>query len=218
MAAFAVRKETLDDMIEDSESAFVFVLLIARFCVMLVRGILWCFMFAAHIASSILSRQMEFDADKYEIGMVGSETFAKTEGEFHMMGHSFGNAIETIGGLLQKAVMIDDLPRMVQVCRTQLSADEKQKLWKSLTEARTGVFDTHPSPRSRIAAAEKQAADGMFTLERPARELFRHYDGMCRNVTQDFYRNAIGRLVNPGELEPVDRYLHLVLAKRTRVN
>lgn len=206
--------ETLDEMIEDSESALVFVLLIARFCVMLVRGVLWCFMFAAHVASSLLSRQMEFDADRYEIAMVGSETFASTEGEFHLMSHSFGKALETVAGLLRQAVMIDDVPRMVQVCRTTLDADEKRTLWESLTSATTGVFDTHPCPRARIAAAEKLAVDGQFTLQRPARELFAHYDAMCRNVTQDFYRNAVGRLINPSELEPVDRHLHLVLAKR----
>jgi Zn-dependent protease with chaperone function len=203
--------ETLDDMIEDSESAFAIVLVIARFCVTLVRGILWCFMFAAHAASSILSRQMEFDADHYEIELVGSETFAKTTGEITMIGFSYGRAMETLGSLIRKAVLIDDLPRMAQMCRTQMTAQDKQKLWKSINEETTGLFDTHPCSRQRIAAAEKIASPGLFTVEVPARELFSNYDALCRNVTQDFYRNAVGRLIDPSELESVDRHLHLVI-------
>lgn len=202
--------EMLDEAIEDSESAFGLVLMLAKVCVVCVRGILWCFMFAAHMVSSVFSRQMEFDADRYEIALVGSDVFKETGRDLQLLGASYGKALNNLVVLLNKAVLIDNLPRLVILSRQQMSSVEVAKVDKSLAEEKTGLFDSHPCTRQRSEVAERLAVGGVFTIDRPAPELFRHYDSLCKNVTQDFYRNVIGRMVDPNELKPTDNYAYLV--------
>lgn len=202
--------ELLDDAIEDSESLFVFVLLLARGCVGLVRWILWGFMVAAYTASSAFSRQMEFDADRYEIALVGSDVFISTGEELHRLGYANEKSMQALAELMQKAVLIDNIPKMIQVCRNKMTADELSMIHQAMMVAKTGLLDTHPCTRQRNEVATRIAESGVFTIDRPARELIRHYDALCVNVTNDFYRNVIGRLVDPGELQPVDSHLHVL--------
>ena len=51
------------------------ILYLARGFVWLTRRILWCLMMIGHIVSGILLRQMEFDADRHEAQLTGSDTF-----------------------------------------------------------------------------------------------------------------------------------------------
>ncbi len=203
--------EMLDEAITESETAFGLMLALASGCVGLVRWVLWGFMVAAHTASSIFSRQMEFDADRYEIALVGSEVFVTTGEELHLLNAASGHAMEGMYSLIKKAVMIDNIPRMIQLCRHKMPSDEVAKVKQAIATGKTGLLDTHPCTRERGEAAQRIGQAGVFTIDRPARELFRHYDALCSNVTQDFYRNAIGRLVNPSELQPVDQHLHVVM-------
>ena len=206
--------ESLEEMIDDSESAFGLVLMAAALCVGATRIVLWVFMVVGHAASCFLMRQMEFDADRYEVEISGSENFASTSRAMHEMGFAQHAAILGMRNLLAKAVMIDDLPKMNQLLRGQLTRNQRENLKKTLDEERTGLFDSHPCTRQRIEVAARAEAEGMFTAERPARELFRNFDALCRNVTQDFYRNAIGRMVNPNEMEPVERHIHGLISSK----
>lgn len=199
--------ELLDEAVEDSESAFGLVLMAAQLCVYVTRGVVWVFMMMGHIGSCFLMRQMEYDADQYEVHVAGTESFSSTMHALQQLGFAQHAAMIGLGDLINKAVLIDDLPKMTELMRRRLSPEQRRSIADSVFESSTGLFDSHPSPRARIAAAERIETEGMFTLERPARELFRHYDGLCRNVTQDFYRNAVGRMIDPNELEPVERHV-----------
>ncbi|MGB7329332.1 MAG: M48 family metalloprotease [Rubripirellula sp.] len=199
--------ETLDDAIEDSESVLGLIWVVARVGVSIVRGVMWVFMMVAHIGSCFLLRQMEFDADRYETFVSGSETFASTTRSMRTLGHAQHAAMIGLSGLINKAVMVDDIPKMIQILERQIPPKARAKILADIDTEQTGLLDSHPSDASRIAAAAKCEAPGIWTVERPARELFRHYDGLCQNVTQDFYRNQIGRLINPNELQPVEKHL-----------
>ena len=43
-------------------------------------------------------------------------------------------------------------------------------------QAKTGLFDTHPSDRDRIARARAETDDGIFHLDGPATGLFRNFE------------------------------------------
>ena len=49
-----------------------------RLLVWLARRVLWALMWAGHFVSCFMLRQMEYDADRYEARVAGSETFAET--------------------------------------------------------------------------------------------------------------------------------------------
>ncbi len=61
-----------------NESWFSLIALLGRFFVWLSRRVLWVLMVVGHGISSILMRQMEFDADQYEVLISGSDAFAQT--------------------------------------------------------------------------------------------------------------------------------------------
>ncbi len=202
--------EWLDDVIDESEARLGLIMLIIQLFIQITRGILWLFMMIAHLSSCFLLRQMEYDADRYEVYVSGSKSFASTSQTLRLLAFAHHASMLGLGKLLEKAVMIDNLPRMTEALRNLTSTDQKGKLVKKIDEEGTGPFDTHPCDKARIAAAEKINAQGMFQVERPARELFQHFDALCRNVTQDFYRNEIGRMIDPSELEPVEKHLSVL--------
>ncbi|TWU60394.1 heat shock protein HtpX [Rubripirellula tenax] len=199
--------EALDEAIAESENGFGLILLVAKLCVTLVRGVMWVFMMIAHATSCFLMRQMEFDADRYEAFVSGSDTFASTSRSMRLLGHAQHAAMIGLTDLIDKAVMIDDLPKMISVLERSMAQKSRQRILDGGENERTGLFDSHPCDAERVVAAAKWNAPGMWTVERPARDLFRHYDGLCRGVTQDFYRNQIGRLIDPNELQPVEQHL-----------
>lgn len=197
----------LDDAIDESEMRLGLVMMIIQLFIQVTRGILWVFMMIAHLSSCFLLRQMEFDADRYEVYLTGSKNFRPTCQALRLLAFAHHASMLGIGNLLEKAVMVDDLPRMTEALRNHTSAAQRRSLASKTEQETTGPFDTHPCDRARIAAAEKLNAPGLFTIQRPARELFQHFDAVCRSVTQDFYRNEIGRMIDPAELEPVEKHL-----------
>ena len=68
----------LEEAAESWDGWISIILQIARFFVWLSRRILWCLMHVGHAISCFALRQMEYDADSYEVQFAGSETFAKT--------------------------------------------------------------------------------------------------------------------------------------------
>ncbi|MEM9365476.1 MAG: M48 family metalloprotease [Planctomycetota bacterium] len=205
--------EWLDDAITESESAFAIVLLLARFCVWLSRGILWCFMIVAHIGSSFMMRQMEFDADRMEAGLAGSDSFAATAERLRTLGFAQQKTHAGLAMLAQQeAVLLDNIPgTIVEVTKT-LSHKEREVLAESRRDEKTGLFDSHPCDTERIDAARELEQPGLFTIDVPARNLFRNFAALCCNVTQDFYRNQLGRMVEPTELKPFAQHVGKISA------
>src|SRR5947207_5283397 len=62
----------------DNHWAITLVCGLSRLCIWITRRILWVLMFIGHAVSSLMLRQMEFDADRYGARVAGSETFCET--------------------------------------------------------------------------------------------------------------------------------------------
>ena len=200
--------DALDDMIEDSvEPRIALALMVTQLFVTITRGILWVFMMVAHLSSCFLLRQMEFDADRYEVHVSGSKNFAATCQSMRMLGFAQHASLIGMKKLLDKAIMIDNLPRMTELLQKHMTKKQRDDVIKKANEESTGIFDTHPCDRQRIGAALAMETEGMFQIERPASDLFQHYDALCQNTTQDFYRNVVGRMVSASELKPVEEHM-----------
>jgi Zn-dependent protease with chaperone function len=197
----------LDDVIDEAETRLAFVIGFMRMFVFLTRGILWTFMMAAQLASSFLLRQMEYDADRYQIFVAGSQAFTNSSYQREQLAFAHAAAVIGIKKLLDQAIMINDLPKMTKLLHDQMTPEQRRSVLTKATQQRTGLFDTHPSLSDRVAAAEAIAAPGMFHNEQPASDFFMHYEALCQNVTQDLYRQIIDRLVDPSEMEPVEKHI-----------
>jgi hypothetical protein len=101
----------------------------------------------------------------------------------------------------------DNLPKLIHVNVGEIPDVVRQQLTAAIDESATGLFDTHPSDRDRIASARREQAAGLLQIDNPASDLFVHYDDLCRGVTWDFYRGIFGAQFKPAEMHPLDDLL-----------
>lgn len=183
------------------------ILYFVRFCIWSTRRILWGLMMTGDVVCSLLLRQMEFDADRYESRFAGSRTFATTARQLHVLGVAHRWALSDLQTLQTDGRLADNFPRLILANVSQLTEQIHSAIDEQIIESRTGVFDSHPCDRERIANAAAEKSDGIFQLEFPAAELFRNYDQIARRVTWDFYREELGDTVQKKDLYPVEQLL-----------
>jgi hypothetical protein len=197
----------LSSSTEGLDLRIAWVLYLAKLFVWLTRKVLWVLMMIGHSVAGYLLRQMEFDADRYEARLAGSQTFESTCRRLHELMAAYEKSQSDLGRFYREGRLGDNLPKLIHVNVEQIPDDLKQHLNKSIDESRTGLFDTHPADRDRIASARRENSPGIFQIERPASDLFLHYDELCVGVTWDFYRGIFGPKFQPSEMHPVDDLL-----------
>jgi Zn-dependent protease with chaperone function len=188
-------------------SGVAIILHLTQGLVWLTRRILWVLMWVGHVVSGFMLRQMEFDADRYEARVAGSANFARTADRLRVLALASQWAHADLGQAWQTSQLADDLPSLVMANVDQLQAkpDLLERLRTESLKAKTGLFDTHPADRDRVASAAREQAPGLFTLEVPATVLFRDFEGLSRRVTLDYYRRLIGEQVGAHHLVPTAR-------------
>lgn len=168
--------------------------------VALVRGVLWCLMMTGHLLSSFMSRQMEFDADRFEAYISGSRSFAETFTALRELGLAQQSAISHLRASWQERRLADDLPALIVAQRAGMPREARAALAKNMSEEQTGRFDSHPAARERINAVAREDQAGIVHIERPASALFRHYDRVCRTLTLVYYNDVIGEQITSANL------------------
>lgn len=174
---------------------------IAQLGVWFSRLVLHGLMLIGHGVSCFLLRQMEYDADSYEIKLAGSEAFESTARKFALYGESLGHAYKEMKRSWNSSHHLpDNLPAFFVQKEGELSFATREKVDGELGLKRTGLFDTHPSDADRIREARKAADPGLFQLERPATELFANFAVPARIVTLLHYQEDLGLPVDSSVL------------------
>ncbi len=199
--------ERLENLSGSLDIRLGWVLYFVRFCVWLTRRILWCLMLTGDVVSSLLLRQMEFDADRFEARFAGSRTFATTARQLHVLAIAHRWAMADLETLRADGRLADNYPRLIMANVSQLTDRIQSAIDEQIIESRTGLLDSHPCDRERIANAAAEKTDGIFQLEFPASALFREYEKISRKVTWDFYREMLGDAVRKQDLYPVEELL-----------
>jgi len=185
-------------------------LYLAQFSVFLTRRILWVFMVLGAAVSGILMRQMEYNADLFETRLVGSETFAATTRRIHELGAAWQLTQRDVMQFLRQKQMPDNLAKFMLHNSRKMPPDVAFKVRKAFDEERTGLFDSHPCGRDRIAASAEEAAPGVFRSQRPASDLFVYFDSLCKNVSWDLYSSIYGPSLPPSAMHSTDELLRFV--------
>jgi Zn-dependent protease with chaperone function len=183
------------------------ILYLAQACVWLTRRILWVLMYVGHVVAGFMLRQMEFDADRYEARLAGSDTFAATVRQLHLLNLAQERAQSDFGFYFREGRLTDNLPKLVLANVRQMPAEAQSFISKVIAESQTGLFDTHPGDKDRIVSAEAERAPGVFRSDLPATVLFRNFDAAARNVTWDFYCDVFETPVPQSSLVPVEELL-----------
>jgi Zn-dependent protease with chaperone function len=180
---------------------------LARGCIWATRKILWVFMMLGHLVSGFLLRQMEFDADRYMAQVAGSNALGGILRQLSVLSIATRGAYADLDEYRREGRLGDDLPRLIAANVDQLPEPLLEIIDKGIKEAKTGLFDTHPSDRDRIEFAVQQRAAGLFHVELPATLLFRDFAALSKTATFDFYREIFGKNFKLSDMHPVDQLL-----------
>ena len=172
------------------------------------RAVLWCLMMFGVAVSSTLSRRMEFDADRYEAGVVGSQVFKSTSRRMIELNVAEAVAGEYIGGSLDADHLPDNYPAFVAGLADQYPRVRKAAK-KIVREEKAGFFSSHPTTKARIRAAERLDLPGIFQSPHPAKVLFRSFDQESERVTQLLYSLHFRHAVDEDRLRPTEEALKI---------
>lgn len=162
-----------------------------------LRGLLW----VAGVVSAWFSRQMEYDADRHEAGLVGAEVFQQTTVRLAELGYANHRAWQVVerSWLLRKVP--DRFPVLVARLDQGSEAAVRSQLVNEMFAEKTGRWATHPSASDRVANVEGLA--GMLAAEEEppaASVLFRDFEKVCTAATAHHYAQSLGERLEPEHL------------------
>jgi Zn-dependent protease with chaperone function len=218
------RRDMVDDLIETLGSGghylATLVALVLKVLVDLGRYFLLALMYVGVFVSASLMRRMEFDADGYEMGVIGSAEFAASCQRVLALALAHETAFKYAFQTLQNRILPSDL-----VAYTAELADRsprlKKRAKKQLETEKHSWLASHPPLRARIAAAKKLNLPGVLISPLPGTALFKSFENRCVLLTAALYEHRYGRILTPDAIRPVneavDIYLDMTAANRHRL-
>ena len=169
------------------------------------RKILWVLMMIGHGVSSFLLRQMEYDADRFESALAGADGFERTSRQLLLLNAAGGGAMQHVKDALDQGQIPDNLPALIDHYAQAAPAELRAKLNEHIDATGTGIFETHPSNRDRIAAASGRKEAGFYPWGTPASALFMDFDRLCRLATMAHFQRLLGDHLARLQVVPVER-------------
>jgi len=175
--------------------------LLVRGIIWIARRTIWCLMMLGNLAAGFMSRQMEFDADAFEIQLGGSERFATSSRKMITLSVANDKTVNDLQYMLTEERLADNYPLLIAV-NSRILDDELQRISaKIIKEEKASLFATHPCTRDRIEAARSMNVPGVLHVDLPASLLFRNFLALSREVSLHFYREVIELKLEPGMLK-----------------
>lgn len=182
---------------EKADSAGLSVIFfIVRFGMMRTNNLLSILLRFSRYLTMSLSRQMEFDADKHEIQLVGSYEFEVTTRALHRAAAATAMAFNELD-YNEDDKYVDNIPSLIRVFYSSLPERIDKRIEEQLKDNRLSVWDTHPPDAERIKHAQNLDLGGIFSLDQPAINLFDSYEEKSKVATQQYYR---GQGLNPSSM------------------
>ena len=198
----------LDEWQSSSESWVSLMFGCARAGVGLSRMLLRALMLTGHAICSFLMRQMEYDADRCEIALAGSNAFEQTMLRMGELGTVRGSLYKKMHETWKTSHRVpDNVPVLIAHHAADIAADAREKISTAMLAEKTGWLDTHPASADRIAAARRAAEPGIFAEDVPAQELLENFRPLSRIVTLAHYEDDLEIPTTEDFLIPVDAVL-----------
>lgn len=209
------------------------ILYLARFFIWLTRRLLWALMWVGEVVSCFMMRQMEYDADRHSLALIGAEVFQSSSERLGILSWAHNWANDDLGSVWQEGRLVDDFPALIRSRANQIPQADKQKFIQSyIQDNDRKLFDTHPSTAERIAharkhdkppkfvietddpdmkrylaIAQKDDADGLYQSSPPSSVLFSSFSNICKQGTHTYYEAALGEPVSEERLMPFERLI-----------
>lgn len=177
---------------EEIDFRVAWILYLAQAGVWISRMVLHGLMLLGGVMSRRLSQQMEFDADRYEARVAGSEHFAETLMRLPVLNYGFQLAVQSVRAQLERQELVDDLPGLIARKARQLPKQAVAQIRQQELDQSGSWFSTHPTPRERIENALREQAPGILTADLPSAALFADFGLFCREATRHYFGNDHG--------------------------
>ena len=194
----------LDTWQRESDFAIVSVgLFISKGMIWLSRRLLRVLMYLGERVSFLLMRQMEFDADRHEVRLVGAKVFTASAYDLAYLHWAAEEAFADQGLFFEQGKLCDDFAGLVAFHRSQLTADSRKQLNLEVEKGNTRWDDTHPCDRDRITSVRNENANPVFSFDAPARILLRDFKKLCQTATKADYSKTLGDELKENTLRPL---------------
>ncbi len=185
---------------------------LARCVVWITRWLLWGLMQLGNMISGFMSRQMEFDADRYEAHLSGSNEFSITVRRLRDLNIAWIHATDDMQQFFDEGRLADDLPALIQSNIDLLTPEHRRAFIEQQHQSESSLFSTHPSDKERIASARAEEATGILNLPESHKNasatiLFSNFKRLSRATSLQFYRENLGDEVDKSDLHPVEELL-----------
>ncbi len=157
------------------------------------RQVLFLLMLFGHFISSFLARRMEYDADTYQIRLVGSQSFEETFQRIHVLGALLKPTYKDLRQTFTSSRELpDDFSSYLLWRDSALPPEKRTQLQDTMGLEKASLFDTHPSTGDRIRASRQMQEPGVFHLQNSAKQLFNNFEVLSKQVTQLHYSEDLG--------------------------
>lgn len=178
---------------ERFDSRLLIVIWTARAGIWLSRLILKGLLNAGHAVSTLMLRHMEYDADRYEARVIGSDQFSLTAFRIRVLGFAAGRAMATLAAAYSERRLAENFPALVVMTAGRIPPEVILEIEKSTGDStKGGVFDTHPPDASRIESVRRENAPGIFHLSGAASTLLPDLADLCAQATVLYYQREQG--------------------------
>jgi len=180
-----------------------------HFAVWLSRKVLLLLMLVGHAASCFLSRQMEFHADSCAIAVAGPAGLESLLLRLRELAVLQGLGYDGLNQIWSRRHQLpDSVADYLDELEKRLPANFHENARLTLLNESADLFATHPTAAQRIRKARQSSADGVFSMEKPARALFSDFVAASRVVTSRHYRQDLRLAATDPMLKPVHEFFH----------
>ncbi len=160
------------------------------------QGMAWL----GRLISSHHSRQLEFDADRWQARLVGNVHFAELMREMALLDFACHRSLSSMSEHEEEDRFPVDIADYGMAFRSMLDEEVEEQIWTNVLQFETGRFDSHPSAQDRIDNVSSFTRSPSAELDHPARDLFRNWRDVSRLTTRVFYCQVLGEPVFPQNL------------------
>jgi len=157
-----------------------------RAAIWITRHLLHRLLQLSHAISCYSTRQMEYDADLYEVKIGGPIAFAQVMKSLRWLNEGYSHAMTLFQHAANQGRVAANL---VEVINTRSYSAQDYEVWTPDQNVKEEErwFSTHPSSANRIANVETFREQPALSDDRPATSLFSDFNELSRRATQEFY-------------------------------
>lgn len=184
----------------------------ARGVVWSTRRVLLWLSYSGNVIGCLMSREMEFSADRCEVHAVGAATHAATLRRLRELKLAHQTSLRDIASFLEEGRLPDDVVALVIANTAFISPKLRKKLRRLMDQEKTGIFDTHPSDIDRIQAGASDGSLGVFQSGKLppqllATALFNRFEEVSKTLTIEFYEGILNQPIKARDLHPVEKLM-----------